>query len=429
MKLICAPAKEKYPGMEFDLRVDLFSKSGFKTRGHAGSLIAERIRRTKLNPSQRTWDLLSLALAIVAADHAHHRDKSSDGWTRQIDIAVAVNDPDFWNTQSALIQSLLGYLTTDVWRVEFVSGGFVPEPHTSPPPSHEDCVVLLSGGLDSLIGAIDLTAGGHTPLAVSHIVRGDSEKQVIFAKRLPPEGLRLIQLNHNVTVPNPESPPSQRSRSLAFLAYGVLAATTLDRYATSSKSSPITLFVCENGFIGINPPLTASRIGSLSTRTTHPVVLSLFQDLLSAAGLTVELANPYRLKTKGEMLSACANPALLDELASTSTSCGRFKQFGYKHCGRCVPCLIRRAAFLRAGRPDKTKYKYENLSINSPQRMRFDDVRSAKMAVEQARKLGVERWLGATFASQRITQAPALRDMIKRGLAELEALLAQHGVK
>jgi hypothetical protein len=159
------------------------------------------------------------------------------------------------------------------------------------------------------------------------------------------------------------------------------------------------------------------------------VVFSLFQDLLNAAGLTVELVNPYRLKTKGEMLSACANQVLLDDLASTSTSCGRFKQFGYKHCGRCVPCLIRRAAFLGAGRPDKTKYRYENLSINSAQRMRFDDVRSAKMAVEQARKLGVERWLGATLASQRVTQAAALRDMIKRGLAELEALLAQHGVK
>jgi hypothetical protein len=426
MKLFCAPAKRKYASVVHDLRVDLFTKSGFKTRGHAGSLIAERIRRAKLNPSQRAWDLLSLALAVVAADHAHHRDESSDGWTRQIEIIVAVHDPDFWNTHSALIQYLLGFLTTDLWRVGFVDGGFSPELHSSPPTSPEDCVVLLSGGLDSLIGAIDLTATGRVPLTVSHIVRGDGEKQATFARRLSPKGLRLIQLNHNVTVPNPESPPSQRSRSLAFLAYGVLAATTLDRYA---KSPPTTLFVCENGFIGINPPLTASRIGSLSTRTTHPVVLSLFQDLLNAAGLAVELSNPYRLKTKGEMLATCANQPLLDELASTSTSCGRFKQFGYKHCGRCIPCLIRRAAFLQAGLTDRTKYKYDKLSINSAQRMRFDDVRSAKMAIEQVRNVGVERWIGATLASPRITEAPALRDMIKRGLAELDAFLAQHHVK
>ena len=158
MKLLCAPAKAKFPGMEFDLRVDLFSNSGFKTRGHAGSLIAERIRRAKLNPSARAWDLLSLVLAVVAGDHAHHRSESPDGWTRQIDITVAVTDPDFWNSQSALLRYLLGFLMTDVWRVEFVGGGFMPEPHSPPTPSPEDCVVLLSGGLDSLIGAIDLTA-------------------------------------------------------------------------------------------------------------------------------------------------------------------------------------------------------------------------------------------------------------------------------
>jgi hypothetical protein len=426
MKLLCAPAKEKYPGVVFDLRVDLFSKSGFKSRGQAGFPIAERIRRAKLNPSQRAWDLLSLALAVVAADHAHHRAESSDGWTRQIEIAVAVNDPTFWNTQSPLLQQLLWYLTTDVWRVEFVGGGFIPDRHESPPASPEDCIVLLSGGLDSLIGAIDLAKSGRAPLAVSHIVRGDGEKQVVFASRLPPAGVRLLQLNHNVAVPNPETPPSQRSRSIAFLAYGVLAATTLSR---NTASPPTALFVCENGFISINPPLTGSRIGSLSTRTTHPVVISLFQDLLNACGLAMNIVNPYRLMTKGEMLAACADQTLLDDLASESTSCGRFKQFGFKHCGRCVPCLVRRAAFMRASRADTTKYKYENLSINSAQRMRFDDVRSVKMAVEQSRKVGLERWLGASLASSRISDAAAIRDMIGRGLAELGTLLAKYKVK
>lgn len=426
MKLLCAPAKAKYPSVDFDLRVDLFDKSGFKARGQAGFPIAQRLRRSQLNPSQRAWDLLSLALAIVAADHAHHRDGSSDGWTRQIEIVVAVNDPGFWNIQAPLLQQLLGFLTTDVWGVEFVGGGFTPDLHASPPASPEDCVVLLSGGLDSLIGAIDLAAGGRAPLAVSHIVRGDAEKQTVFASRLPPAGVRLLQLNHHVTVPDPETPPSQRSRSIAFLAYGVLAATTLDRYAISP---PTTLFVCENGFVGINPPLTGSRVGSLSTRTTHPVVFALFQDLLNAAGLTVKLVNPYRSMTKGEMLAACADQALLDDLASASTSCGRFKQFGFRHCGRCVPCLVRRAAFLRAGRADTTKYKYENLSINSLQRMRFDDVRSVKIAVEQSRKVGLERWLGASLASPRISNRADLRDMIGRGLTELDAFLTKHNVK
>src|SRR3984885_221587 len=104
MKLLCAPASRKYPSVSSDLRVDLFTNSGFKSRGHAGALIAELIRRAKLNPSQRAWDLLSTALAVVAADHAHHRNVSSDGWTRQIHIVVAVRGPGFWNTQSVLIE-------------------------------------------------------------------------------------------------------------------------------------------------------------------------------------------------------------------------------------------------------------------------------------------------------------------------------------
>ena len=426
MKILCAPSTKLYPGVPSDLRVDLFSSSGFKSRGYAGTLIADRIRRAKLNPSQRAWDLLSLALAVIAGDHAHHRDSSPDGWTRTIHIAVAVADPAFWNTQVALIQQLLGFLTTDLWRVEFVTGGFAPAEIAVATSSTEDCVVLLSGGLDSLIGAIDLCSSSHKPLAVSHLVRGDGEKQTAFAMRLPGGGARLLQLNHNVHVPTRETPPSQRSRSMAFLAYGVLAATTLDRY---KANLPVTLYVCENGFIGINPPLTKSRVGSLSTRTTHPVVFSLFQNLLSAAQLRVQVQNPYRHMTKGEMLAACSDQALLDELASVSTSCGRFKQFGYQHCGRCVPCLIRRSAFLKAGRPDTTKYKYANLSINSAERMRFDDVRSAKMGIEQARAVGVERWLGASIASASVADAPEIRNMVARGLAELDAFLSVHKVK
>ena len=62
-------------------------------------------------------------------------------------------DPDLWNTQTALVEQLLAFLTTDVWQVEFVGGGYAPAINTPVQPSSEDCVVLLSGGLDSLIAA------------------------------------------------------------------------------------------------------------------------------------------------------------------------------------------------------------------------------------------------------------------------------------
>ena len=96
---------------------------------------------------------------------------------------------------------------------------------------------------------------------------GDAENQRTFAKVMG-GGLRHLQMNHNAGVPKPETPSSQRARSLIFIAYGVLAATTLKQYHAGGS---VTLYVCENGFISINPPLTEMRLGSLSTRTTHPV--------------------------------------------------------------------------------------------------------------------------------------------------------------
>src|SRR6202035_173826 len=218
------------------------------------------------------------------------------------------------------IQHLVGFLTTDVWKVNHIDDGYSPKPPKKPVLPPEDCISLLSGGLDSFIGNLDLVAGGKRALTVSQTVVGDAENQRTFAKVMG-GGLRHLQMNHNADVPKPETPSSQRARSLIFMAYGVLAATTLKRY---QDGDAVTLYVCENGFISINPPLTDLRLGSLSTRTTHPVFLGLFQQLLDAAGLRVRVENPYRFFTKGEMLARCSDQDLLRKNARQATSCGRF---------------------------------------------------------------------------------------------------------
>ena len=64
---------------------------------------------------------------------------------------------------------------------------------------------------------------------------------------------------------------------------------------------------------------------------------------------------------KGEMLRDCSDQPLLSSLAGESTSCGRFQRYGYRHCGRCVPCQVRRAAFLKWGTADSTDYVYSDL--------------------------------------------------------------------
>jgi hypothetical protein len=285
--------------------------------------------------------------------------------------------------------------------------------------------MLLSGGLDSFIGGIDLVANGRRPYAVSQVVAGDAENQRFFSNAVG-GGLRHLQLNHNAEVPDPEDPPSQRARSLILIAYGVLAATTLKQY---HDGGIITLYICENGFISINPPLTGARLGSLSTRTTNPIFLGMVQELLNAAGLRVRIENPYQLKTKGEMLRECKTPYLLHTHAAETASCGRYRRFGHKHCGRCVPCLVRRAAFLAWGMADTTEYVFADLGRDDRHHARFDDVRGVAMALAEVKADGLEKWIGTALSTVLLGDIGPLQAMVGRGLDELDALFAFHGVK
>jgi 7-cyano-7-deazaguanine synthase in queuosine biosynthesis len=425
MKLVCAPKDHLFAGAGEGLEVILYGHSDRPTRGSAGAAVKDQIIREKLHPATRAWDFLSLALSVTAADLAGYRNTSPDGWTREFELEIAMADPIFWNAQRELIERLLGFLTTDTWQISFIGGGISPAPDREPVRPGEDCVVLLSGGLDSFIGGIDLVDNGKLPFAVSQTVRGDAKNQRCFAQAIG-RGLRHLQVNHNARVPNPENPPSQRARSLIFIAFGVLAATTLERYHAGGN---VTLYVCENGFISINPPLTGARLGSLSTRTSHPVFLGLIQQLLDTAGLRVRVENPYQLKTKGEMLRECRTQTLLRVHACETTSCGRYKHFGYTHCGRCVPCLVRRAAFLSWGMTDTTKYVYVDLGRDDENHAGFDDVRAVAMALAEVKSGGLESWIGTALSTALLGNIGPLQMMVGRGLNELGSLLKFHGVK
>ena len=339
-------------------------------------------------------------------------------------MQVAVSDPSFWDGQRSLLEEQLRFLTTDRWTITFADGGAHPLPPNEVAQPDEDCVSLLSGGLDSLVGAIDLVSRqGRRPYLVSQVAQGDKQKQARFASQIG-SGLSHLQLNHNAKCPG-QRERSQRARSIVFLAYGVLLATALRRHGDGDE---IPLFVCENGFISVNPPLTTGRLGSLSTRTAHPVFLSQFQRMLDMAGLRVRITNPYEFVTKGEMLINCDDQPLLEALAHTSTSCGRFARTSYTHCGRCVPCLIRRASLHAWRGQDRTRYRYADLSRDDTKHARFDDVRSAAMAVAQIRRDGFDRWLGASLCSTLIDDTTPYREVVKRGIDELSRLLEAVGV-
>lgn len=427
MKLFCAPPT--YPFIESDaLNVVLFGQPGNAgsdraLRGSAGESAAHRFRGKGLQPTQRAWDFLSIALAVVVADNAVHRSKAPDGWTRAIDLTVAVDDPDFWKSQSRGIEAALKFLSTDLWNIEFVGGGHHPYAPNKLERPDEEGVVLLSGGLDSLVGAIDLAAQGKRVVAVSKTDIGDAANQRAFANAIG-GGLYHLALNHNAKPPW-EHETSQRARSIGFIAFAAAAASALERHRSGEI---VPLYICENGFIALNPPLTPLRLGSLSTRTAHPEFLARLQQVFDAAEMRVQLLTPYAHATKGEMLQRCADQPLLLRLAAQSVSCGRYRRNGFQHCGRCVPCQVRRASFLQWGVADTTSYTYGNLGRMDSDHAHFDDVRSVAMAVQAAADDGFDAWLGGSLSYPNVVDRSPLKAVAQRGLAELDRLQKHLGV-
>ncbi|WP_081759256.1 Qat anti-phage system QueC-like protein QatC [Thioalkalivibrio sp. HK1] len=424
MTIFCGPANSNHGRLrEGDRRFVLYDKAGDPSEGSAGMSLLRQIQKDRIVPSLRAWDLLSIALSIICADTAERRNKTPDGWTRQVALEIAVGDPDFWNNNKSLLERQLKFLTTDRWQLKFIDLGLLPEPPKRPEYPDRDCVSLLSGGLDSFVGAIDLFSKGKKPYFVSQVSRGDKCLQRKLASMFGEEPNHL-QLNHNVKNPG-KNETSQRSRSIIFLAYGVLAATALKKY---KEGECVDLYVSENGLISINPPLTLARIGSLSTRTTHPIFLNLFQNLLDAAELKINIFNPYKLKTKGEMLRKCKNQDTLERYASETTSCGRFIR-RQKHCGRCLPCLIRRAAFHKWKKEDTTDYIYSDLSKNHPDFSRFDDVRCAAMAVASVKSEGIDSLATTNLNAFLMGDLAPYREMLDRGIRELGEFLDYKGVR
>ena len=388
--------------------------------GSIAATMVQHISRAGMQPPSHAWDFLAVALSVAAADRCCLRSSSPDGWTREIQLEVAVTDPMLWETQSSALEAALRFLTGDIWQLSFAPGGTCP-PRKSPKARRQplgDCVCLLSGGVDSFVGAIDAFASGRRPVLVSQKAKGDSERQKQFARTIE-SNLSHLQLSHAIK-PVGEAERSERARSMVFIAYAVLASSILPQH---SRCETVEILVPENGFISLNIPFTPLRIGSLSTRTTHPFFIRQIQNILNALGFSVRLLNEYQFKTKGEMLSRCSDQHLLRQLVFGATSCGRFARFNYRHCGRCVPCLVRRAAFLRWGVEDKTVYEFEDLSIPDHKHRDFDDVRSVAFAIHSVAQSSVHAWAGATLNSVQLGDIAPYAGLAERGIAELRAFL------
>lgn len=334
-----------------------------------------------LRPRQDATDLFRIATAAYCADLLVPHETAFDRWSRDIVLHVPVSDASRWSAVGAPLRELLGFLTGDHWTVEFRTA-------TVPPPPGEarmrgrlgavraSCVCLLSGGLDSAIGAADLIDAGASIAFASHNAKSGgasfsspSQRKVLTALRTRAAAGQFGHLRFRVNPPAPipgvtAAVTTTRSRSIIFFALGVLVASALD---AALGGGPVPLIVPENGLISLNVPLTPARLGSWSTRTTHPHTLATLRAVIDGVGLSTPLVTPYATATKGEMLGGIAarDRSLAEALIGATVSCAHPNQSRFleparreAHCGTCVPCIIRRAAAQHAG-VDDGRYSFD----------------------------------------------------------------------
>lgn len=324
-----------------------------------GNAALPALRRLPEKPSIQSFDFLSIALAVTAADTFVDRGDAPDRWCRDLKLVVGLHDPDPWMSVASELEAALRFLTGDLWSLEFRDGGLTPPEvnirHTALTidiPKNTDSVALFSGGLDSTIGVFNLLANGRNPLLVSHAYRGDAGIQTAVLQHMPRPVTRFGANLHPVNLRGATSDITMRSRSFNFLALAAVAASVV---AGVTGRNLVPLIVPENGFIALNAPLTPRRVGSLSTRTTHPYFLGKIQSVFDQMSIPAMISNPYEFKTKGEMFRECLNPLALQIAAPKTMSCSNWKRKSMA-CGRCVPCLIRRASFEFAGVADTSDY-------------------------------------------------------------------------
>lgn len=316
-------------------------------------------RPTPLGPN--TLDFLLMGMLVYASDKLilRGRDQTEDMWTRELVLEIPVCNPRAFNAVGKQIDEAISFLTGDLWHLDWQTrnGLLYSEEGTLIERSASvtaDAVCLLSGGLDSFIGAVDwlennpggsLVVVGHNDPHV-HGPLGDQGRLTDLLRAEYPNRITSVRMRVGQHPAGAEH--SYRSRSLLFIGLGLMTANSI--------GPDIPLLIPENGNIAINAPLTPSRRGTCSTRTTHPGFLSHVRRIVAGLGITNEIINPLQSKTKGTCVKECLNPPLLARAAPNTVSCAKSghrrswkNPSGSRGCGRCVPCIFRRASLHVAG--------------------------------------------------------------------------------
>jgi len=384
-----------------------------------------------VNP--RNVDLVRIALGVLAADRSVLREARGSNWNaREFDLAVQVDDPVVWTSHADQLARVVGFLSGDRWTFQFAPAPPQGEAALPIEERHHDRTVLLSGGADSAAGALlsavslgerhsQVLVSQYSSTAISPVQQGvvTAIGELLPGIQQVHRQFHLHRGSKRLDGTSFRSESSTRSRSLLFLALGLAVA----------ERAGSTLWIAENGFASLNPPLGPDRRGSLSTHTTHPRFLRELAELLRDVGGYGLIENPFEGLTKGEMFRRVADAVGVDAAStylSATNSCSHTdaRYSGAPvgaSCGVCFGCLVRRAAFTASGIPDKTTYLVGDTSG------RFDDFIKQKSIVEPMRDFAHRGIRARDVMAISLPHDYAAQDALalsQRGVEELRSLFA-----
>lgn len=365
MKVWINKAKEETPvnGFEDAIRFDMLDegpKSNLKVN------FEEIWRRfSKENLENIYEDLITVAASVYAADKRVPRvgvwaGEVEDNWTRKLQISIPVLEIEKWREVQNKLEDILNFLSGDIWTVNFRKTDFkfrnyITKKKYNIIEGKFDAVSLFSGGLDSYSGAINLLEKGKNICFVGcreYNALGNRifELYRILKDNYPDCNMDMVLFNTDPRIPYNIAEDlktkyienTSRSRSFLFLSVALAVASQI--------GEKVPVYIPENGFIGLNLPLTPSRRGSCSTRTTHVYFINTLNNFLQILEIPHRVENFFAYKTKGEIVQGVKLTEAFKMGAGKTISCSHPMRAdkGIKgrprNCGYCYPCLIRRAS-------------------------------------------------------------------------------------
>jgi 7-cyano-7-deazaguanine synthase in queuosine biosynthesis len=318
-------------------------------------LLLPNFVRNVFHLPDRILDLLEIAGYVYAADRLVLRGMKDaleyHNWSRSFNFVIKVRDISFWKqpTVRKKISEALCFMSGDrEYNFDFHPG------HSTPPtglfdrkefkiePGHETNIVLFSGGIDSLAGAIErLQHSKSDTCLVSHrsgqpeTTRTQKQLFQTLHQRYPK---RISYYSFYCSLTGIRA-TEETQRTRAFL-YTTIA------YAISSALAQNKFFVYENGITSLNFPRRQDLMNARASRTSHPKTISLLESFFSEVeGSPVKIEAPFLWKTKADIFQTIADSGHKDLISST-VSCSRtFENLEHTtHCGGCFQCIDRRFA-------------------------------------------------------------------------------------